>query len=92
MNNEFQKMYPEKFSEITQGAAAMDAMEHAPAVFAAGYSPNADDCIGLSALGTRRAAGSRRCGRTDKDRPALKIPKFLAFCEIFNGTGKWLET
>lgn len=72
--------------KTTQGAAAIAAMSHAPAVFAAGYSPN--ETIGIGHIGVGVRGGqlvTDIVGEPDKDRPGIENTKVRAICEIYKG-------
>lgn len=69
-----------------QSAAVIAAMSHAPAVFAAGYSPN--EVIGIGHVGVGVRGGqlvTDVVGEPDKDRPGVENTKVLAICEIYKG-------
>lgn len=72
--------------KTSQGAAAIAAMTHAPAIFAAGYSPN--DVIGIGHIGVGVRGGQLVVdvvGEPEKDRPGVPNTKVLAICEIYKG-------
>ncbi|MBZ0256265.1 Gfo/Idh/MocA family oxidoreductase, partial [bacterium] len=66
------------------GAATIAAMTSAPAVWAAGYSPN--ETIGIAHIGLGVRGGQLiidAAGEPDKDRPGVKGGKVVAVCDIY---------
>ena len=69
-----------------QGTAALAALSKAPAVFAAGYSPN--ETIGVGHIGAGVRGGqllTETAGEPEKDRPGIANTKVLAISEIYKG-------
>ncbi|MBI1387731.1 MAG: hypothetical protein GC154_04725 [bacterium] len=69
----------------TTGAAAIAAMTHGPAVWAAGYSPN--ETIGIAHIGIGVRGGQlivETAGEPEKERPGIPNTKVLTVCDIYN--------
>lgn len=66
------------------GAAAFAAMTHAPAVLAAGYSPNETVGVGHAGCGVRGGQlVTDVAGEPEKERPGVKNAQVRAICEIY---------